>query len=328
MRAHLRASAPDSYAAAVSAAAGPDGATRRHTMIVAELARIARALEMLSGTASPLAVDFDAAIAFRWRGLDGSGRVPPLEPIREPALIGFDALRNIDRQVEAVRQNTQQFVQGLGANHVLLTGARGTGKSSIVKACLHAFAPQGLRLIEVDKPGLNDLPRIVELVRGRPERFIVFCDDLSFDAGETGYKTLKTVLDGSVGTALSNVLVYATSNRRHLLPESASDNVGTTVGDNGELHPGDAVEERISLSERFGLWVTFYGFGQREYLAVVESRLAALGFDAAAIEAAREPALQWALARGARSGRVAVQFVQDHAGRMALKRGSGPISNP
>ncbi|MBS7766637.1 DUF815 domain-containing protein, partial [Klebsiella pneumoniae] len=131
-------------------------------------------------------------------------------------------------------------------------GARGNGKSSIVKACLHAFAAQGLRLIEVDKTGLNDLPRIVDLVRGRPERFIVFCDDLSFDAGETGYKILKTVLDGSVGTALSNVLVYATSNRRHLLPESASDNAGTTVGDDGELHPGDAVEERISLSERFG----------------------------------------------------------------------------
>ncbi|YCA77487.1 ATP-binding protein [Cupriavidus sp. JZ107] len=282
---------------------------------------------MLSGTASPPAVDFDAAIAFRWRGLDGSGRVPPLEPIREPALIGFDALHNIDRQVEAVRQNTRQFVLGLGANHVLLTGARGTGKSSIVKACLHAFAPQGLRLIEVDKPGLNELPRIVELVRRRPERFIVFCDDLSFDVGETGYKTLKTVLDGSVGAALSNVLVYATSNRRHLLPESASDNVGTALDENGELHPGDAVEERISLSERFGLWVTFYGFGQREYLAIVESRLAALGFDSTAIEAAREPALQWALARGARSGRVAVQFVQDHAGRMALTRGAGSVSN-
>nr|WP_260432955.1 ATP-binding protein [Burkholderia stagnalis] len=275
----------------------------------------------MTHTARPAAADFDAAIAFRWHSDGRANRT--LEPIASPALIGFDALRNVERQAAVVERNTRQFVRGGAANHVLLTGARGTGKSSIVKACLHAFAKDGLRLIEVSKEGLNDLPAIVELVRARPERYIVFCDDLSFESGETGYKGLKTVLDGSVASDLSNVLVYATSNRRHLLPEHASDNADVSRAENGELHPGDAVEERISLSERFGIWVTFYGFSQDQYLAVVDSRLAEAGFDAAQICAAREPALQWALERGARSGRIAAQFVRDYTGRIADEAAEG-----
>ncbi|KVL01467.1 AAA family ATPase [Burkholderia ubonensis] len=290
-----------------------------------KLDRIAAALEAMTRTARPIDVDFGAAVAFRWRGFDNPQRAAPLEPIPSPALIAFDALRNVERQAAVVERNTRQFVRGRTANHVLLTGARGTGKSSIVKACLHAFAKDGLRLIEVSKDGLKDLPAIVELVRARPERYVVFCDDLSFEAGETGYKELKTVLDGSVATDLSNVLVYATSNRRHLLPEHASDNADVSRAENGELHPGDAVEERISLSERFGIWVTFYGFTQDQYLAVVESRLAAAGFDAEQIRAAREPALQWALERGARSGRIAAQFVLDHAGRFDADKAEGLV---
>ncbi|MFA8358895.1 ATP-binding protein [Burkholderia ubonensis] len=290
-----------------------------------KLDRIAAALEAMTRTAEPADVDFGAAVAFRWRGFDNPQRAAPFEPIPSPALIAFDALRNVERQAAVVERNTRQFVRGCTANHVLLTGARGTGKSSIVKACLHAFAKDGLRLIEVGKDGLKDLPAIVELVRARPERYVVFCDDLSFEAGETGYKELKTVLDGSVATDLSNVLVYATSNRRHLLPEHASDNADVSRAENGELHPGDAVEERISLSERFGIRVTFYGFTQEQYLAVVESRLAAAGFDAEQIRAAREPALQWALERGARSGRIAAQFVLDYAGRFDVAEVEGGV---
>ncbi len=309
-------------AARPDACASVDGPALAH-----QLERIATALEALAGTGRPAAVDFDAAVAFRWRGFDGGPGTAPLEPVAAPALTTFDALRNIERQVAIVERNTRQFVRGFAANHVLLTGARGTGKSSIVKACLHAFAPHGLRLIEVGKERLSDLPAIVELVRARPERYIVFCDDLSFEAGETGYKELKTVLDGSVASDLSNVLVYATSNRRHLMPEQASDNANVSRAENGELHPGDAVEERISLSERFGIWVTFYGFTQDAYLAVVESRLVEAGFDAEQIRAAREPALQWALERGARSGRIAGQFVRDYLGRLADERDADEPAN-
>jgi uncharacterized protein len=270
-----------------------------------------------AGTARA-AVDWQAAHAFRWapdrRAGGDAGR---LVPVPDPALISFDALANIDRQAALVRQNTRQFVLGHPANNVLLTGARGTGKSSLVKACLHAFAAQGLRLVEVGKDGLDALPALFEHLRGRPERFIVSCDDLSFEAGETGYKALKTVLDGSVAGGAPNVLIYATSNRRHLVPEHASDNAAQQVDAQGELHPGDAVEERISLSERFGLWVTFYGFSQDDYLRVVDDGLRVLGFDAAARDAARQPALQWALQRGARSGRIGAQFVRDYVGRRA-----------
>jgi predicted AAA+ superfamily ATPase len=224
-------------------------------------------------------------------------------------------LIDIDQQKEKIQRNTAQFVRGATANNVLLTGARGTGKSSLIRACLHTYAAQGLRLIEVDKADLVDLPDIVEIVAARPEKFIVFCDDLSFDEGEPGYKALKSVLDGSVAAATANVLVYATSNRRHLLPEYMSENLTYTHTPEGEVHPGEVVEEKISLSERFGLWVSFYPFTQDEYLHIAAQWLKVLGIAAPEIEAARPDALLWALERGSRSGRVARQFAQDYAGR-------------
>jgi predicted AAA+ superfamily ATPase len=262
--------------------------------------------------------DWDGAIAFRWRrrahGPFGAG-IGRLEPVRHVAPIALEDLREVDAQKERLRANTAQFVAGRPANNVLLTGARGTGKSSLIKACLHAFAPAGLRLIEVDKTDLVDLPDIVERVGARPERFVVYCDDLSFDEGEPGYKALKSILDGSVSAASDNVLVYATSNRRHLLPETMKDNLASTYDEDGELHPGEAVEEKISLSERFGLWISFYPFSQPEYLAIVGQWLRHFGLGDDAIAALRGEALVWALERGSRSGRVAFQFARDCAGR-------------
>jgi len=238
-----------------------------------------------------------------------------LEPVRRIATIRLAELREVDAQKERLVRNTAQFVAGRPANNVLLTGARGTGKSSLIKAVLHEFAPQGLRLIEVDKADLVDLPELIEQVATRPERFVVFCDDLSFDEGEAGYKALKSVLDGSIAAASDNVLVYATSNRRHLLPEQMRDNLAAKYDENGELHPGEAVEEKISLSERFGLWLSFYPFSQAEYLAIVAQWLRHFDMDEATIEAARQRALVWALERGSRSGRVAYQFARDFAGQ-------------
>ena len=259
------------------------------------------------------APDWSASIAWRYRKRSsGHGT---LEPVRHVAAMALTDLREIDGQKEKIERNTLQFVQGLPANNVLLTGARGTGKSSLIKACLNAYAAQGLRLIEVDKADLTDLPDIVDVVSERPEKFIVFCDDLSFEDGEPGYKALKSILDGSVAAATPNVLIYATSNRRHLLPEYMKENLSYTHTDDGEVHPGEAVEEKISLSERFGLWVSFYPFSQDEYLRVVAQWLSALGMDAAVIEAAKPEALVWALERGSRSGRVAHQFARDYAGR-------------
>jgi len=261
----------------------------------------------------PLAApDWSASIAFRYRKRGGSGR---LEPVRHVAPIRLESLVEVVPQKERLLRNTEQFVAGLGANNVLLTGARGTGKSSLIKACLNEFAPRGLRLIEVDKGDLVDLPDIVDLVAERPERFVVFCDDLSFDEGEAGYKALKSILDGSVAQASDNVLIYATSNRRHLLPEYMKENLSYQHTEDGEVHPGEVVEEKISLSERFGLWVSFYPFTQDEYLAIVAQWLHSFGVDAAAIAAARQESLVWALERGSRSGRVAFQFAKDYAGR-------------
>jgi len=207
--------------------------------------------------------DWSASVAFRYRKRAGAGW---LEPVRHVATVRVADLKEVDAQRDRLLRNTAQFVAGRPANNVLLTGARGTGKSSLIKACLHEFAPQGLRLIEVDKADLVDLPDIVERVAGRPERFIVFCDDLSFEEGEAGYKALKSILDGSISAAGDNLLIYATSNRRHLLPETMKDNLKSRVDEDGELHPGEAIEEKISLSERFGLWISFYPFSQDEYL--------------------------------------------------------------
>jgi len=195
-----------------------------------------------------------------------------------------------------------------------LTGARGTGKSSLIKACLNEYAARGLRLIEVDKADLTDLPDIVDVVSERSEKFIVYCDDLSFEDGEPGYKALKSILDGSVAATTANVLIYATSNRRHLLPEYMQENLSYTHTADGEVHPGEVVEEKISLSDRFGLWVSFYPFTQDEYLTIVAQWLSSFGVLAPAIEAARADALIWALERGSRSGRVAYQFARDYAG--------------
>jgi predicted AAA+ superfamily ATPase len=262
------------------------------------------------------APDWNASIAFRYRRRStGQGVISPVQHV---GVMALDTLREIDDQKEKIHRNTAQFVRGGLANNVLLTGARGTGKSSLIRACLQTFAPEGLRLIEVDKADLIDLQDIIELVASRPEKFIVFCDDLSFDDGEPGYKALKSVLDGSVAASTPNVLIYATSNRRHLLPEYMSENQTYKHTADGEVHPGEGVEEKISLSERFGLWISFYPFSQDEYLTIVNQWLAHLGFSAAAIEAARAEALLWALERGARSGRVAYQFARDYSGRAVL----------
>ena len=257
--------------------------------------------------------DWSASIAFRYRRRrSGQGVITPVQHV---GAMSLDDLKEIDDQKEKIQRNTAQFVRGATANNVLLTGARGTGKSSLIRACLHTYAAQGLRLIEVDKADLVDLTDIVELVAQRPEKFIVFCDDLSFDEGEAGYKALKSVLDGSVAAATPNVLIYATSNRRHLLPEYMSENLTYTHTEDGEVHPGEGVEEKISLSERFGLWVSFYPFNQDEYLTIVAQWLSALGIAPERIAAARAEALLWALERGSRSGRVAYQFAKDFAGR-------------
>ncbi|HEY9096880.1 MAG TPA: ATP-binding protein [Hydrogenophaga sp.] len=261
------------------------------------------------------APDWNASIAFRYRKRSSGHGM--LEPVKNVAQMRLGDLREVDGQKAKIERNTAQFVKGLPSNNVLLTGARGTGKSSLVKACLHAFAHQGLRLIEVDKADLVDLPDIVDVVSARPERFIVFCDDLSFEDGEPGYKALKSMLDGSVSAPGQNVLIYATSNRRHLLPEYMKENLTYTHTDDGEVHPGEVVEEKISLSERFGLWVSFYPFSQDEYLSIVSQWLTSFGVDSAMVKAAHPQALVWALERGSRSGRVAYQFARDFAGSQA-----------
>jgi predicted AAA+ superfamily ATPase len=264
--------------------------------------------------------DWSASVAFRYRRRSGGHGV--LEPVRHVAQVRLEDIQVVDDQKEKVRRNTEHFVQGRPANNVLLTGARGTGKSSLVKACLNAYADQGLRLIEVDKSDLVDLPDIVDVVAERPERFIVFCDDLSFEEGEAGYKALKSILDGSVSATGHNVLIYATSNRRHLLPEYMKENLTYTHTPDGEVHPGEVVEEKISLSERFGLWVSFYPFSQDEYLRIVAQWLRVFGVPPSELEAAQRQALVWALERGSRSGRVAYQFARDYAGSLGLAAGA------
>ena len=259
------------------------------------------------------APDWSASVAYRYRKRSsGHGS---LEPVKHIGHMALSDLKEIDDQKEKIQRNTEQFVNGKPANNVLLTGARGTGKSSLIKACLNEYAARGLRLIEVDKADLTDLPDIVNVVSDLPEKFIIFCDDLSFEEGEPGYKALKSILDGSIAAATPNVLVYATSNRRHLLPEYMTENLTYTHTEDGEVHPGEVVEEKISLSERFGLWASFYPFSQDEYLTIVAQWLASFGVDKTAIEGARPASLVWALERGSRSGRVAYQFARDFAGR-------------
>ena len=282
--------------------------------------RLEGILERVEGLlpAAPSPTDWSAH-AFRWRKRAGRGH---LEPVLHPHAIRLDDLVAIDEQKRAIDANTRQFVAGLPANNVLLTGSRGTGKSSLVKAMLVKYASKGLRLIEVDKSDLVELPDIAAEIVERRERFVVFCDDLSFDAGDPGYKALKVMLDGTIAAAGANLLIYATSNRRHLMPEYFSENLETKhIG--GEVHPGESVEEKISLSERFGLWVSFYPFSQDDYLAAVASWLGALGVAAPKssrdAEARVREAVQFALQRGSRSGRVAWQFARSYAGAAGLR---------
>lgn len=274
---------------------------------------LARLEDLLPPAASP--TDWAASVAFRWHKRGGRQASGTLQPVKYRSVIALDDLHKIDRQKRELEQNTRQFLAGKPANNVLLTGSRGTGKSSLIKACLNRFAPEGLRLIEVDKADMADLMDIVDLIADRTERFIIYCDDLSFEEGEGGYKALKVVLDGSVAAQSNNVLIYATSNRRHLMPEQFSDNLAHTRSEDGEIHPGETVEEKVSLSERFGIWLSFYPFSQDEYLDIVAHWLRTFGCDPAGIEAARADALRWALQRGSRSGRIAWQFAKDHAGK-------------
>ncbi|MDF3036756.1 MAG: ATP-binding protein [Paucimonas sp.] len=280
--------------------------------LIARAEAVLARVEALLPNPTPV-TDWNAK-AFRWRkrGTDARGY---LHPVAHLPKISLSDLHNIEPQKEAIEQNTEQFVNRRPANNVLLTGARGTGKSSLIKGCLNRFSERGLRLIEVDKDDLADLPDIIELLAERPERFIVFCDDLSFEEGERGYKALKVALDGGVTEQSDHILIYATSNRRHLMPERLSDNSTYVHTDDGDLHPGETVEEKISLSERFGLWLSFYPFKQDDYLDIVAHWLGHFGCNNAAIEAARPDALRWALQRGSRSGRVAWQFAKDYAGR-------------
>ncbi|HWU33866.1 MAG TPA: ATP-binding protein [Methylovorus sp.] len=282
-----------------------------------------RLLDRLEKHLLPQAQDTDwSAIAWRWVAHQGRGY---LQAVHHPHYVSLYGLQNVDEQKARIVRNTEQFVRGLPANNVLLTGARGTGKSSLVKAVLSHFAQHGLRLVEVEKQDLVSLPEIVAILRERPERFIVFCDDLTFDAGEPGYKALKVVLDGSVSATSDNVLVYATSNRRHLMPEYMAENLETQhLGE--EIRPGDTAEEKISLSERFGLWLSFYPFSQQDYLRVAEQWLEYHGI-APFTEDARQAALQFALARGSRSGRIASQFARDYAGQAKLQE-LAAVSNP
>jgi hypothetical protein len=280
-------------------------------------ALVARLERLLPQEAPP--TEWGSSIAFRWRKKNGKGSI---EPVRHVHRIALRDLQGIDTQKGLVEQNTRQFVEGFPANNVLLTGARGTGKSSLIKALLNKYAPRGLRLIEVEKLDLVDLPDIVDRIAERPERFMLYCDDLSFEAGEAGFKALKVVLDGSIAAATDNCVIYATSNRRHLMPEFMQENLDYKhVGE--EIHPSETSEEKVSLSERFGLWVSFYPFDQDDYLKIVAVWLDHFKAQGARSSEVQRAALQWALQRGSRSGRVAWQFARDWSGKARLQKARG-----
>lgn len=284
--------------------------------IVNELQRLNRLLHDALPAPAP-APDFPAGMAFRWRDHPHGGY---LENVTDLSPIRLDDLQGIDRQKNEIRRNTEQFVRGLPANNVLLTGSRGTGKSSLIKALLNEFAGHGLRVVEVDKHLLRELPDIVAQLRMRKERFVIYCDDLSFDEDDASYRALKSILDGSMHAGSDNVIIYATSNRRHLLPEYHHDNLATTAGPGGEIHPGEAIDDKVSLSDRFGLWLTFYPATQDDYLDMASHWVRHHGLPFTA--ETRVAALQWAMTRGNRSGRTASQFARDWAGRQQLARES------
>ncbi|MBU1283222.1 MAG: ATP-binding protein [Gammaproteobacteria bacterium] len=265
-------------------------------------------------------IDWQQSLAVRWQR---DGRSGFLAPLKVNLDVNLDDLIGVDRQRAQLARNTQQFIQGLPANHALLWGARGTGKSSLVRALLAEHAATGLRLIEIERDHLADLPRIVEQLSELPQRFVLFCDDLSFEAGEGDYRMLKTVLDGSLERAPDNVLLYATSNRRHLLPEKQSDNDNWQRVD-GELHPNEAVEDKIALSDRFGLWLSFYPFSQKHFLDVVrhwvEVHAAQAGLAWQWHDELEKAAIRWALGRGNRNGRCAYQFARDWVGLQLLSK--------
>jgi predicted AAA+ superfamily ATPase len=237
--------------------------------------------------------------------------------LESPHLFDLDDLVGVDSALARLVANTEQFVGGLPSNHVLLHGERGTGKSSAVRGMLARFGGRGLRMVEVHKDDLLHLPRVLEALRGAPHRFVLFCDDLSFEAGESRFRELKAALEGSLVAPPENVRIYATSNRRHLLPETVADNRAAVLDERGELHMGEAVEEKLALSDRFGLVLGFYGFDQATYLAIVERYARKAGVRADS-ETLRSEALRWALVRSSRSGRTARQFVDDFAGREQL----------
>lgn len=298
--------------------------TIHHPTLDALLRRAETVLERLEHLLPPAPIITDwSAPAFLWRPPAGPMQPGGLQAIHHPHRIRLDDLQGIESQKQRILDNTRQFVQGLPANNVLLTGARGTGKSSLVKAVLQHCHHQGLRLIEVERHALIDLPRIVDNLADRPERFILYCDDLSFAANDPGYKTLKSALDGSVSGTSEHVLIYATSNRRHLMPESMSENLQTRISADGEIHPGETTEEKISLSERFGIWLSFLPFSQDQFLTICDHWLQQFGIATQHAASAHPEALRWALSRGSRSGRVAWQFARDYAGRQRMEAMQG-----
>ena len=285
--------------------------------LISEIQKLTQAIEKIANHQEISLEVLDQAIAFRWERENNKGH---LIPIRKPQLLSFKNLCNIDNQLAKVKLNTEAFAKGLLANNVLLTGSRGTGKSSIVKACLNEYHQYGLRVIELEKKYLEDLPKIINLLNERDERYIIFCDDLAFEAGDSSYATLKTVLDGSLATSSNNTLIYATSNRKHMVAEYNNDNTEINQSENGELRPGDSLEQKISLADRFGLQINFYGFSQPEYLKTVQFWLNEYHWQQQENwDSLQLKAIQYATQQGNRSGRIANQFAKMIVGQEMLQ---------